>query len=65
MLNTGDIHEIVPLSRKGDVAKIDLRIAYLAKEKLPGLNLDVTASNFGKADASPNRRISRQVLYIW
>ena len=51
MLNTGDIHEIVPLSRKGDVAKIDLRIADLAKEKLPGLNLDVTASNFGKADA--------------
>lgn len=51
MLNTGDIQEIVPLSRKGDVAKIDLRIADLAKEKLPGLNLDVTASNFGKADA--------------
>ena len=44
-------HEIVPLSRKGDVAKIDLRIGDLAKEKLPGLNLDVTASNFGKADA--------------
>ena len=51
ILNTGDIHEIVPLSRKGDVAKIDLRIGDLAKEKLPGLNLDVTASNFGKADA--------------
>ena len=50
MLNTGDIHEIVPLSRKGDVTKIDLRIGDLAKEKLPGLNLDVTASNFGKAD---------------
>ena len=32
MLNTGDIHEIVPLSRKGDVAKIDLRIADLAKK---------------------------------
>ena len=38
ILNTGDIHEIVPLSRKGDVAKIDLRIGDLAKEKLPGLN---------------------------
>ena len=33
------------------MAKIDLRIGDLAKEKLPGLNLDVTASNFGKADA--------------
>ena len=51
MLNTGDIHEIAAMSRRGDVAKIDLRIGDLAREKLPGLNLDVTASNFGKADA--------------
>lgn len=51
MLNTGDIHEVAAMSCKGDVAKIDLRIADLAKEKLPGLNMDVTASNFGKADA--------------
>lgn len=51
ILNTSDIHEIAALSRKGDVSKIDLRIGDLAKEKLPGLNLDVTASNFGKADA--------------
>lgn len=51
MLNTGDIYEIAEMSRQGDVAKIDLRIGDLAREKLPGLNLDVTASNFGKADA--------------
>lgn len=51
MLNTDDINEISALSVKGDVAKIDLRIGDLVKEKLPGLNLDVTASNFGKADA--------------
>lgn len=50
-LNTDDIHEIAALSRQGDVAQIDLRIGDLAKEKLPGLNLDVTASNFAKADA--------------
>lgn len=50
-LNTDDIHEIAALSRRGDVAQIDLRIGDLAKEKLPGLNLDVTASNFAKADA--------------
>lgn len=50
-LNTDDIHEIAALSRKGDVSEIDLRIGDLAREKLPGLNLDVTASNFGKADA--------------
>ena len=33
------------------MAKIDLRVGDLSKEKLPGLNLDVTASNFGKADS--------------
>lgn len=53
-LNTDDIHEIAALSRRGDVAQIDLRIGDLAKEKLPGLNLDVTASNFAKADAQSN-----------
>ncbi len=51
MLNTDDIHEISELSSKGDVAQIDLRIGDISNEKLPGLNLDVTASNFGKADA--------------
>lgn len=51
MLNTDDIHEISALSAKGDVTQIDLRIADLTREKLPGLNLDVTASNFAKADA--------------
>lgn len=51
MLNTDDINEISELSSKGDVAQIDLRIGDISKEKLPGLNLDVTASNFGKADA--------------
>ena len=50
-LGTSDIHEISALSRKGDVAKIDLRVGDLSKEKLPGLNLDVTASNFSKADS--------------
>lgn len=50
-LNTEDINEISAMSCKGDVANIDLRIGDLAKEKLPGLNLDVTASNFAKADS--------------
>ena len=50
-LNTEDINEIAAMSCKGDVANIDLRIGDLAKEKLPGLNLDVTASNFAKADS--------------
>lgn len=51
MLNTDDIHEIAAMSRLGNVAEIDLRIGDIAREKLTGLNLDVTASNFGKADA--------------
>ena len=51
MLNTGDFREIAALSRKGKVSETDLRIADLSKEKLPGLALDVTASNFAKADA--------------
>lgn len=50
-LKLEDIREIAALSQKGNVANIDLRIADLSKEKLPGLNLDVTASNFAKADA--------------
>lgn len=49
-LNTKDLSEIVSLSEKGDVGKIDLRIGDISKEKLPGLNLDITASNFGKAN---------------
>lgn len=49
-LNTEDIQEISDLSERGDVSRIDLRIGDLAKEKLPGLNLDVTASNFAKAE---------------
>ena len=51
MLGTAEIKEIADLSVKGDVSKIDLQIGDLAKEKLPGLNFDVTASNFGKADS--------------
>lgn len=51
MLNTEDINEISEMSKRGDVAQIDLRIADISKQKLPGLNLEVTASNFGKADA--------------
>lgn len=55
MLNTTEIEEVVELVEHGDVTKIDLRIADLAKEKLPGLNLDVTASNFAKADLQSKR----------
>ena len=51
MLNTGDFREIAALSKKGRVSEIDLRVADISREKLPGLALDVTASNFAKAGA--------------
>lgn len=50
LLNTQDIEAIQELSLKGDVKKIDLRIGDMSKEPLPGLNLNVTASNFGKVE---------------
>lgn len=65
MLNTSDIHEIAALSSKGDVSKIDLQIGDLAKEKLPGLNMDVTASNFGKADSqSKHEDIAAGIIHM-
>ena len=56
MLNTGDIHEIVPLSRKGDVTKIDLRIGDLAKEKLPGSEPGCDCIQLRQADAQSQAR---------
>ncbi len=65
MLNTSDINEIAALSRRGDVSKIDLQIGDLSKEKLPGLNMDVTASNFGKADAqSKQEDIAAGIIHM-
>lgn len=65
MLNTDDIHEIAAMSHQGNVAEIDLRIGDLAREKLPGLNLEVTASNFGKADAqSKQEDIAAGIVHL-
>ncbi|MBQ4649787.1 MAG: type II pantothenate kinase [Firmicutes bacterium] len=51
MLNTNDIEKIQELALKGNVGNIDLRIGDISKNPLPGLNLEVTASNFGKASS--------------
>ena len=37
-------------SLKGDVKNVDLHIGDICRNGLPGLPMDVTASNFGKAD---------------
>jgi len=51
MINTNDIDRILDLASEGKVSNIDLRIGDISKNPLPGLNLDITASNFGKASS--------------
>ena len=48
MLNTNDIDKIQELASGGKVGNIDLRIGDISKNPLPGLDLEITASNFGK-----------------
>ncbi len=50
LLNTQDIDVIQKLSLNGDKSKIDLTIGDISKHPLPGLNLNVTAANFGKVE---------------
>ena len=51
MLNTNDIDKIQELATGGKVGNIDLRIGDISKNPLPGLDLEITASNFGKASS--------------
>lgn len=55
ILKTDDVDKIQELAKKGNVSNIDLRVGDISKKPLPGLNMDVTASNFGKTSsmASP------------
>lgn len=49
MLDVRDIDHLEGLAEKGDISKIDLRISDISKKTLsPTLDLDTTASNFGK-----------------
>ena len=50
LLNTQDIEAIQTLSSQGDYKQIDLLIGDISKHPLPGLNLNVTAANFGKVE---------------
>lgn len=52
LLKTDDIHHIAEMALKGDVANINLQIQDICNVPLPGLPLDATASNFGKADGN-------------
>lgn len=51
MLNTNDIDKIQELASNGQVGHIDLRVGDISERPLPGLNLEITASNFGKASS--------------
>ena len=51
MLNTNKPDKIEELAASGKVGNIDLRIGDISKNPLPGLNLEITASNFGKASS--------------
>lgn len=51
LLHTNDIEKIKELALSGNVGKIDLRIGDISQNPLPGLNLEITASNFGKASS--------------
>ncbi|MBR4059649.1 MAG: type II pantothenate kinase [Lachnospiraceae bacterium] len=50
LLNTQDVDAIQALSSQGDYKQIDLLIGDISKQPLPGLNLNVTAANFGKVE---------------
>lgn len=50
LLNTQDIEAIQAFSLQGDYKQIDLLIGDISKHPLPGLNLNVTAANFGKVE---------------
>lgn len=52
LLKTQEIHQVVELALRGDVTTIDLLIKDICNKPLPGLPLDATASNFGKAGAN-------------
>ncbi len=54
MLNTNDVSKIQELAAGGKVGNIDLRIGDISKDPLPGLDLEITASNFGKASSRSN-----------
>ena len=54
MLHTNDVGKIQELASGGKVGNIDLRIGDISKNPLPGLDLEITASNFGKASSRAN-----------
>ena len=55
LLKTRDIGKVTALAMQGDICNVDLHIRDICRTDLPGLPMDVTASNFGKADQTSSR----------
>ena len=51
MLGTREIDKIKEMAENGDVRKIDLSIGDISTVSLPGLDMSITASNFGKSSS--------------
>lgn len=55
MLKTGDIRQVVELSKDGDISKINVLIGDISPRPLPGLPSDAIASLFGNAQSDARR----------
>ena len=51
LLGTNDMDRVNEMASQGDITRIDLRVGDISMNPLPGLNLDITASNFGKSSS--------------
>ena len=49
MIGIDDPDKLSDIATEGDVNRVDLTIGDISKTKISGLDMDVTASNFGKA----------------
>ena len=52
IFKASDLDYVISMAMRGTVSSVDLQIGDICREELPGLPLDATASNFGKADTA-------------
>lgn len=52
IFKASDLDYVISMAMRGKVSSVDLQIGDICREELPGLPLDATASNFGKADTA-------------
>lgn len=65
LLKTGDIKVIAEMAKRGDVTAMNLQIQDICNRPLPGLPMDATASNFGKADGNAsNEDVAVGIIHL-